>query len=158
LIDNSFTISLLDDLKSLRVLRNQMLRPSQTIESCIFPHDDVSIHLGLKINQTLISIISFSKQNLENYSDYECWQFRGMATLKDYSRMGYGKKILKAAITIVKDNNADIFWCNARESALDFYKKLNFNIISKRFLIPESGPHYRMMLKLNDVKIKNEFD
>ena len=127
-----------------------MLRPSQPLDTCIFPYDNISIHLGLSVNRKLISIISFSKQDLEGYSEKNCWQFRGMATLTKYSRLGYGKKILKAAIKIVKDKNADIFWCNARESALNFYKNLNFKIISKRFLVPISGPHYKMILKLNN--------
>ena len=107
----------------------------------------LSIHLGLYIDKKLISIISFSKQTLDGYSKYNCWQFRGMATLTEYRKLGYGKKLLKAAIKIIKDKDADIFWCNARESALNFYKKLNFEVISDRFIVPISGPHYKMILK-----------
>ena len=125
-----------------------MLRPEQPIETCIFPYDEVSIHLGLFLNQKLISIVSFSKQKLDGYTDYNCWQFRGMATLSEYSRLGYGKKLLIAAIKIIKDKDADYFWCNARESALNFYKKLNFEIISDKFYVPISGPHYKMLLRL----------
>ena len=125
-----------------------MLRPKQPLETCIFPYDEVSIHLGLYLNQKLISIISFSKQELDGYTDSNCWQFRGMATLFEYSRLGYGKKLLKAAIKIIKDKDADYFWCNARESALNFYEKLNFEIISDKFYVPISGPHYKMLLRL----------
>jgi len=145
-----FTISIVDDLESLIQVRNKMLRPNQPLDTCIFPDDDISTHLGLSIDKKLISIISFSKQDLEGFSDKECWQFRGMATLGEYSRLGYGKKIIMSAIKIVQAKKADIFWCNAREGALNFYKKLNFKIISKRFLVPISGPHYKMILKLNN--------
>ena len=143
-------ISIVDNYSLIKKIRNIMLRPGQPIESCIFPYDKISIHLGLYKKDKLVSIISFSQQNLDSYDRFSCWQFRGMTTLSAYSRLGYGKTLLNASIDIVKDKKADYFWCNARESALMFYKKLNFKIISDRFIVPVSGPHYKMVLDLND--------
>ena len=60
---------------------------------------------------------------------------------------------IEEAVKLVKSNGADYFWCNARESALNFYKKLNFKIVSKRFIIPISGPHYKMILNIKNDKM-----
>ena len=95
-----FHISIVNDIESLKNIRNIILRPGQPKDTCEFPFDNLSIHLGLYIDKKLISIISFSKQTLDGYSKYNCWQFRGMATLTEYRKLGYGKKLLKAAIKI----------------------------------------------------------
>ena len=141
-------ISIIEDLESLRQIRNKILRSDLSIDTCFFPFDEISIHLGLYLKEKLVSIISFSKQGLDGYNEFNCWQFRGMATLTQYSKSGYGKKILEYAIKIVKEKKADIFWCNARKSAIFFYKKNKFEIISDEFIVPLSGPHYKMILKL----------
>tara|TARA_B100000212_G_scaffold336778_1_gene310618 strand:+ start:149 stop:610 length:462 start_codon:yes stop_codon:yes gene_type:complete len=146
-------ISEISDYELIKNIRNKILRPQQDISSCIFPNDINSIHLGCYKRDKLVSIISFFKKNLKGYEKFNCWQFRGMATITNHERLGYGKKLLKASIKIVKSNGADYFWCNARESALNFYKKLNFKIISERFIIPVSGPHYKMILNTKNDKM-----
>jgi len=146
-------ITEISNYESIKKIRNKILRPKQDISSCIFPDDNKSIHLGLYKKNTLVSIISFFNKNLKGYEKFNCWQFRGMATITDQERLGYGKKLLNASIKLVKSNGADYFWCNARESALNFYKKLNFKIVSKRFIIPISGPHYKMILNIKNVKM-----
>ena len=43
-----------------------------------------------------------------------------------------------------KDKNAKIIWCNARENAVNFYKKNRYQIIGESFNIKDIGLHYLM--------------
>ncbi|RZK10679.1 MAG: GNAT family N-acetyltransferase [Flavobacterium sp.] len=56
--------------------------------------------------------------------------------------------LIKYAIDYLKEAKADYIWCNARTSAIDFYKKQGFETISEEFEISGVGPHYIMILNL----------
>ena len=74
---------------------------------------------------------------------------RGMATSDSAQGKGYGKLLLQEAEAILKSNDVDIIWCNARLVAIDFYKKMGYQVMSDVFEAPQIGPHYVMYKKLN---------
>ncbi|SFZ93773.1 Acetyltransferase (GNAT) domain-containing protein [Flaviramulus basaltis] len=67
-----------------------------------------------------------------------------MAILKEYQGKGIGNIILNYTEEFIKKKNTDIIWCNAREIAVDFYKKNNYQTIGKAFPIKDIGLHYVM--------------
>ncbi len=71
-----------------------------------------------------------------------------MATLEKYRDKGIGRALINAGREFVKNNKGEIIWCNARESAVLFYKKCGFIVISEKFDIENIGPHYVMIEKL----------
>lgn len=48
---------------------------------------------------------------------------------------------------LFQKNKDVVIWFNARQSAVEFYKKLNYQIIDKPFEIGEIGTHYIMYKK-----------
>ena len=87
---------------------------------------------------TLIKDVEFNK-----------YQIRGMFTLPKFREMGYGSKILKKIeFDNLNKNKSFLIWCNARIEAVDFYKKNNYKVVGKKFLIRNIGLHYRMEKRL----------
>ena len=72
------------------------------------------------------------------------YQLRGMGVLKEYQKRGFGNLLIEKGEDIIKQENGTIIWCNAREIAVNFYKKNGFKIIGKPFVIPKIGLHYVM--------------
>ena len=65
-------------------------------------------------------------------------QIRGMFTIPNYCSKGYGSKL----ICYVKEKNFNsknnFLWCNAREEALNFYKKNGFLEFGEFFFNPKN--------------------
>ena len=81
--------------------------------------------------------------------EFNKYQIRGMFTLPKYREMGYGSKILKKIeLDYLNKSKNSLIWCNARIEAVDFYKKNNYKVVGKKFLIRNIGLHYRMEKKL----------
>lgn len=84
------------------------------------------------------------KKNNKNFIAAIQYQLRGMAILEQYQKQHYGKYLLEEAIETLKTKSVDLIWCNARESAINFYLKQGFTIKGSSFDIPKIGPHYLM--------------
>ncbi len=69
--------------------------------------------------------------------------------IRDSSRgMNAGKLVVQEALRVLKKENSDLLWCNAREVALGFYTKLGFSIEGDFFDVKNIGPHKVMYVKL----------
>ena len=106
----------------------------RTTEHFLLFNDDKKVVSGL----TLIKNVEFNKH-----------QIRGMFTLPKFREMGYGSKLLKKVeLDNLNKSKSSLIWCNARIDAVDFYKKNNYKVVGKKFLIKNIGLHYRMEKKL----------
>jgi GNAT superfamily N-acetyltransferase len=130
-------------------LRMSVLRPGRPIEEGMFPGDEdvATFHLGLYENGKLTSIASFYKENKEGIKG-EGYRLRSMATDPPFQGKGYGKRILDFGIEELRSRNIDYLWCNARTTAMGFYRHFGFEVISEEFEIPTIGPHYELALQL----------
>jgi predicted GNAT family N-acyltransferase len=73
------------------------------------------------------------------------WQLRGMATAPSWQRMGVGAAILDVAIAAANRRAGRLMWCDARTTAVPFYRAHGFVAEGAEFMHEESGiPHYRM--------------
>tara|TARA_R110002049_G_scaffold274391_2_gene452320 strand:+ start:1067 stop:1591 length:525 start_codon:yes stop_codon:yes gene_type:complete len=127
-------------------VRHPVLRAGKPIESCIFEGDELetTIHLGLFLNDKLIGVSTFLKKNNSLLSDSGQYQLRGMAILKEFQGYGFGKIILEHGELILKNKKVKTIWCNAREVAVNFYKKTGYQTIGKPFDIKDIGKHFIM--------------
>jgi len=67
-----------------------------------------------------------------------------MAVLKAYRNRNIGKKMLKYLLELAQKNSNNKIQLSAQEHAVEFYKKLGFNIISDVYM--DAGiPHYDMV-------------
>ena len=101
-------------------------------------------HFLLFKNKEVVSGLTLIKE-----VEFNKYQIRGMFTLKKFREMGYGSKLLKKLeLDNLNKSKSFLIWCNARIDAVDFYKKNNYKVVGKKFLIKNIGLHYRMEKKL----------
>jgi GNAT superfamily N-acetyltransferase len=127
-------------------VRHPILRPGKPVSTCIFKGDELktTIHLGLYVNSEIIGVASFLKNPYRPLHYKNQYQLRGMAILETFQRKGLGNKLIIHAENLLKPLGVNVIWCNAREIAVNFYKRNGFKIISKPFDIPKIGIHYVM--------------
>jgi predicted GNAT family N-acyltransferase len=130
-------------------LRSKILRNGLPLKDCVFPTDQVagSFHLAYYVADEIATIASFFPKNYADSIDMG-YQLRGMATDNNFGGKGYGSKLIEFAIDYIKQSDAQYIWCNARTSAVKFYQKLGFELVSEEFEITGVGPHYEMILNL----------
>jgi ribosomal protein S18 acetylase RimI-like enzyme len=134
----------------LLVIRNGVLRNGKlTLDECRWQSDDIpgTFHLGYFAGDKLLSIASFHPQV---YGEFQGagYQLRGMATIEEWRGQGIGNKLLNFGLTYLRGQGANYVWCNARKTALKFYRDMGFEVISDEFEVPVIGPHYVMYIKL----------
>ncbi|WP_316765172.1 GNAT family N-acetyltransferase [Pedobacter frigiditerrae] len=130
-------------------LRSKILRNGMPLEECVFPTDNVegAFHLAFYVGDEIATIASFFPKNYKDKAELG-YQLRGMATDTPFLGKGYGKQLVQFAVEYIKKTNAQYIWCNARTSAVKFYEKLGFDLVSEEFEIAGVGPHYEMILNL----------
>ena len=71
-----------------------------------------------------------------------------MAVLTDFQKKGIGELLVLYTEDYVRKQKGNLIWFNARELAVGFYEKLNYQKTGEPFLIPDVGLHYIMFKKL----------
>ena len=134
-----------------RMLRGAVLRPGHPLESSIYPGDDdsESQHFGAFLNGELIGVASVFRQPLPGESDANSWRLRGMAVEPARQGQGIGRAILQFGVAQIAQRGGELLWCNARSSALGFYRGAAFVTCSDEFVIPDVGPHFVMALPIH---------
>ena len=131
-------------------VRHPVLREGRPIEDCRFDGDDLptTFHLGLFYEDILVGVASFMENNHEFFSDEHQYQLRGMAVLKIYQGKQLGDALFKQGETHLKAKNVTLLWFNAREIAVNFYKRNGSEIIGEPFEIKGIGKHFMMYKKI----------
>jgi GNAT superfamily N-acetyltransferase len=139
-------------------LRRMVLRQGMPEESCIFPGDALnsSGHLGLHVSGHCVGVVSLMHSPMPDTTDVPPtlqWQLRGMAVAPDMRGKGLGLRLLRSACGWVAQRGGRLLWCNARETALGFYRRGGFVSVGEPFVIAPIGVHVRMKLLLEDQTI-----
>jgi predicted GNAT family N-acyltransferase len=131
-------------------IRKLLLRSEYPKKECVFEHDDddLSFHLGGFQEGKLVSIASFYFERHNHFQPENQFRLRGMATLAEYQKQGMGSALLRTAFPMIKQNQAELLWCNARVAAQPFYQKLGFEIHGEQFEIEGVGTHQLMFKEL----------
>ncbi|KJD35817.1 hypothetical protein PW52_08795 [Tamlana sedimentorum] len=147
---SNYTLKLISPEESYKV-RHPVLRPGRPFETCIFDGDTLesTFHFGVFLNNELLGICSFFKNNHKNLDYNTQYQLRGMAILNYQQGKGLGKLVLNFAENHIKSLGIKIVWCNAREVATKFYVKNDYSIFGEPFNIEGIGTHYAMFKVLN---------
>jgi len=121
-------------------LRHSVLWPSKPREYCYVEGDVEGLHFGAFINGVLVCVASV-------YLTINKARLRKFATDTKYQHQGIGSKMLAYIIQSLKSSQVEYFWCDARASALDFYKRFDMRICSERFY--KAGvPYFKMAVSL----------
>lgn len=146
---NTIFIKEINPLETYPV-RHPVLREGRPIQDCRFDGDDLptTFHLGLFYEDILVGVASFMENNHEFFSDEYQYQLRGMAVLKSHQGKQLGDVLLNYGETLLKEKNVTLLWFNAREIAVNFYRRNGSEIIGEPFEIKGIGTHYVMFKKI----------
>ena len=134
----------------VRPLRHAVLRTGRPLSAGNFSGDDepTTRHFGAYQDGALLGVASVYRAELPEQPGVPAIQLRGMAVAPDLRGSGIGQQLIQACVDFTRDNGVGLLWCNARLTALEFYRKLGFEIIGGEFEIPDVGPHFRMAMRL----------
>jgi GNAT superfamily N-acetyltransferase len=107
-------------------IRHSELWPEKPLDFVRIEGDENGVHLGLFIDNKLVSIISLFGQN-------ESLRFRKFATLAPYRNKGYGAKLMDYVLAYASKKGYRRIWCDARADALRFYDRYDFQKFSEPF-------------------------
>ncbi len=120
-------------------IRHEVMWPDMPFDFVKLPEDEQGQHLGLFVQDELISIISVF------FSSGEA-QFRKFATIKKHQGKGYGTKLLTYLMTDLEDRQLSRIWCNARIDKSDYYEKFGLVATDKTYI--KGGIQFVIMEKL----------
>jgi GNAT superfamily N-acetyltransferase len=150
-----FTLPLMQVLrisaKDTYPLRHKMLRPHGTIQDCIYSGDtdELTFHLGAFVDKKLVSSASFYFENHPQFPAFEHqYRLRGMCTLPEFQKQGFSQALLRTAFPLIKQNQCNLLWCNARKTAEGFYLKVGFVPYGDYFELPQIGTHRLMSIEI----------
>lgn len=121
-------------------VRHSVLWPNQSKSFCIVEGDDDAKHYGIFIENELIGVAS-------TYSQENSVRLRKFAVSNRYQGNGYGSRLLKHIIESERLDNIDMFWCDARESAVMFYKHFGLSVEGDVFYKSDVA-YFKMSLNL----------
>ena len=127
-------------------VRQPVLRPGKTIDTCIFDGDSLptTLHFGIYDDKVLLGVISVFEANHPFFTEERQFQIRGMAVLSEHQKKGLGEKLVQKAEEYIMAKHGSRVWFNAREIAVGFYQKMGYTVIGKAFNIGDIGAHYVM--------------
>jgi len=126
-------------------LRHRILRAGLPFDAARFEGDDepATRHYAAVSGEVILGCLSLMPSAWEGRP---AWQLRGMATDAAVQGRGLGRQLLEAAVADARAAAPErIFWCNARTSAVGFYEKLGWRVMSEPFDVPTAGWHVKMV-------------
>lgn len=119
-------------------LRQQVLYPAQKLHEMELDEDKDGFHFGAFTDNKLVGIISL-------FQTGTVFQFRKLAVLHEFQKMGIGDSLLKRVEEFARSEGGTSIWCNARVSAIGFYKKAGYAHTGKLF--SRNGFDYEILEK-----------
>ena len=117
-------------------IRHEVMWSHKSIDFVKIADDTEGVHLGLFLEEKLVSIVSLFFKN-------HTVQFRKFATLVDYQGRGLGVLLLNHVFQYVENQGIKKIWCNARSDKKGFYEKFGMVVTSEPLL--KNGIEYVVM-------------
>ncbi|MFT4781503.1 MAG: ribosomal-protein-alanine N-acetyltransferase [Pseudohongiellaceae bacterium] len=132
--------------KETYTIRHAVLRKGRPIEDCQFRDDalETTIHIGIYIDAQVVGIATFVQNKNKLFSEEKQYQLRGMAILEIFQGRQLGERLLNYGEQMLEEKHIARLWFNARETAVGFYKKNNYETVGLSFEIDNVGTHYVM--------------
>lgn len=107
-------------------LRRDELYPGEMVHEMEMDEDKNGIHFGAFADNKLIAVVSLFQQGTD-------FQFRKFAVQRDYQGKGAGRTLLQYITDFAKTEGGTRIWCNARDSAVNFYARYGFSSTGEFF-------------------------
>lgn len=130
--------------KRTRPLRQQILRPHQTLDDLAAEEDPAATWLAASTDDRVVGTASVASEPSPDEAAVTPFRLRAMTTAPEFRSRGLGRVLLDAALAEAAGSGADLVWCSARVPAAGFYAAAGFRETSDHFDVPHIGPHVRM--------------
>lgn len=107
-------------------IRQLAMYPEKEITDMELAEDWDGIHFGLYYQYELTGVVSL-------FINGTTAQFRKMAVLSSDQGKGFGQQLLKYLVDYCKSQGIKNLWCNARTTAISFYKKIGFETVGEPY-------------------------
>jgi GNAT superfamily N-acetyltransferase len=136
-------------LQEILDLRHAVLRGGLPRETARFPGDDDpnTVHLAAKDGSKVVGCATIL---LNEWNGERACQLRGMAVDSGFQRRGVGQRMLAEVNLIAAEQGVGLLWANVRKTAVKFYQKCEWTVVSEEFEVPTAGPHFRMVRRLDE--------
>lgn len=127
-------------------LRHRILRAGLPLDAARFDGDleEFSAHFAAFDQDD--RVVGCATIHRRPWRDAPAWQLRGMAVEISLQRSGTGTALLGAIDRhVVSTAYSHQLWCNARQPAVEFYRRNGWETVGELFEIPTAGPHYKMI-------------
>lgn len=129
-----------------RVLRDHLPGLPSTSEQDEHPG---TWHLGAYRGDALLGVVSGFAQEAPGRPGAAAQRFRFMAVEPSEQRRGVGAALIAAVIGLARARGAELLWANGRDTALEFYTRLGFEVVGESFVdSPSRLPHHVIVLEL----------
>jgi predicted GNAT family N-acyltransferase len=125
-------------------VRAAVLRAGLPVDTARYEQDALPTTVHLAALDDTDTVVGCSTWSPEPYHGRNGWRLRGMATADQVRGQGVGALLLESGLDLGREKGAVVAWCNARTSALGFYRRHGFTAVGEEFDVPYAGPHYRM--------------
>jgi GNAT superfamily N-acetyltransferase len=133
------------DLRT-RVLRNHLPGLPATAPNDALPG---TWHLGAFRDGRLVGVVSGFAEDAPAQAGVPAQRFRFMAVEPSQQGRGVGAALMREVIARARARGDRLLWANGRDTALDFYARLGFEVIGGSFTDSTSQlPHHVVILRL----------
>ncbi|WP_114765060.1 GNAT family N-acetyltransferase [Vibrio rhodolitus] len=133
-------------LESALPIRHAVLWPSKPPTFCQVDGDETALHYGAFVDDKLVSVASI-------YLTGNKARLRKFATLPDYQGQGIGTQMIEHILSQLALTEIEYFWCDARASALGFYRKFGLMQEGEEFYKSEIA-YYKVSLHIPPKPLK----
>ncbi|MDQ6848225.1 MAG: GNAT family N-acetyltransferase [Candidatus Dormibacteraeota bacterium] len=138
------------ELSAIKELRTRVLRNHLPGSPAHAPSDDLADtwHLGAFRGDRLVGVVTVFPQDAPGHPGVAAQRFRFMAVEPSDQGTGAGSALMKSVIGRARARGDRLLWANGRDTALDFYVRLGFEVVGEGFT--ESNlPHHVVVLRIS---------
>lgn len=124
-------------LEEVLPIRHRVLWPDKPVSFCRLPEDEHGKHYGVRLDNAIVCVASVFTENGKA-------RLRKFATIEEFRGRGIGSMVLKHVVQESKKLGIKVFWFDAREEAIPFYRKFGFTTEGDRFY-KSAIPYFKMV-------------
>lgn len=137
------------DAATTTELRRSVLRPTWPAGATMHGDDDpAAVHVAAFDDDQVVGacVLLPAAFPLAPHEPH-AWQLRGMATAEGRRGEGIGAAVLTAAEQCVRIRGGRLLWCQARDTAIEFYARHGFTGHGDHFAHAETGIMHQLMCR-----------
>jgi predicted N-acetyltransferase YhbS len=139
-------------LADIQALRVAVLRRGTPATTAVYDGDDLptTVHIGARRDGVVVATSTWIHAAWPHDPALPAVQLRGMAVDDSLQGTGIGRRLIHAGLAHAREVGARVVWAKARDSALAFYERCEFQVVGDQFIEPASGmPHHLVVREVN---------